>query len=98
MTTQAETMSEIIIFDLDFLAEFQEKFGCIKGVVRCLVYQMYLDNMGWDAIAKVISTHSLWRIKHDLVMAGYIAPERCFSNRSDRNTLRNYRELLSSTN
>jgi hypothetical protein len=60
-----------VIFEVEFLVEFQEQFGADRGMFLCLVYQMYLD-YGWGVIKRLLPNTSAWRAKKQLIQAGYI--------------------------
>ncbi|MHC4687947.1 MAG: hypothetical protein ACYTEW_27130 [Planctomycetota bacterium] len=60
-----------VIFEMEFLHEFQERFGKDRGMLLCLVYQIYLDS-NWQFIKTLLPNTSAWRAKKELSEAGYI--------------------------
>ena len=60
-----------IIFEVEFLQEFQEKFGAKRGMLLCLLYQIYLD-VGWVEVAKLLPKTSAERAARHLRSAGYM--------------------------
>ena len=59
-----------IIFEVEFLREFQEKFGAKRGMLLCLLYQIYLD-VGWAGVAELLPKTSVERAARNLRSAGY---------------------------
>lgn len=59
-----------IIFEIEFLQEFQAEFGAKRGLTLCLLYQIYLD-FGWAMAASLLPKTSAERAARNLRNAGY---------------------------
>lgn len=59
-----------IIFEIEFLHEFQERYGKAKGMRLCLVYQIWLDG-GWKAVFDLLPKGTAERDRRQLAKHGY---------------------------